>query len=237
MSAFQKLRSTNVNDKVEKKNGLTYLSWAWAWDAFKQACPEATYEVVKNPQGLPYFEDDSGAMVFTRVTAGGETHEMWLPVMDGANRAMKREPYAIKTARGEQWVQAFTMFDVNKAVMRCLVKNLAMFGLGLYIYAGEDLPDETEEAPAPEKKILSVQIQSPRLDPQAEAPRSPEPSAWETFDYRLPFGKKHKGKTLEEIGPAGVKEAYAFILAKPTKSDDEIEFLSIAHEWLKQFVS
>ncbi len=85
-NSFSKLRSLNVNDRVEKKDGLTYLSWAWAWDEFKQHCPDATYEVVKAPSGLPYFESEAGAMVFTKVTAGGETHEMWLPVMDGKNK-------------------------------------------------------------------------------------------------------------------------------------------------------
>lgn len=151
-NSFSKLRSLNVNDRVETKDGLTYLSWAWAWDEFKQHCPDATYEVVKAPSGLPYFESEAGAMVFTKVTAGGETHEMWLPVMDGKNKAMQSKPYTYmvrdwKTKQSvEKTVDAYTMFDINKTIMRCLVKNLAMFGLALYIYAGEDLP----EAPPPE---------------------------------------------------------------------------------------
>lgn len=84
-------------------------------------------------------------MVYTTVTIDGITHEMWLPVMDGANNAMRFEPYSIKTKFGDKPVAAATMFDVNKTIMRCLTKNLAMFGLGLYIYAGEDLPEETED--------------------------------------------------------------------------------------------
>ena len=83
-------------------------------------------------------------MVETQVTADGLTHEMWLPVMDGNNKAMKSHPYTVQTKYKEITVQAATMFDVNKAIMRCLTKNLAMFGLGLYIYAGEDLPEEAE---------------------------------------------------------------------------------------------
>lgn len=143
MSKFNQLRSINVNDRVESKNGLSYLSWAWAWDTFKQHCPDATYEIVKNPNnGLPYFESQSGAIVYTKVTTEGETHEMWLPVMDNNNKAMKFEPYTYKTRSGDRTVEAFTMFDVNKTIMRCLVKNLAMFGLALYIFAGEDLPEE-----------------------------------------------------------------------------------------------
>ena len=85
-------------------------------------------------------------MVYTNVTIDGITHMMWLPVMDGANKAMKNKPYTYNTKSGEKTVEAATMFDVNKTIMRCLVKNLAMFGLGLYIYAGEDLPEvEAEE--------------------------------------------------------------------------------------------
>ena len=149
MKTFLDMRKINVNDRVEKKDGLSYLTWSWAWDEFKQAYPTATYEVVKNADGLPYFESQAGAMCYTRVTVDGLTHEMWLPVMDGKNKAMKSAPYTytvrdFKTKQQvEKTVEAFTMFDVNKTVMRCLVKNLAMFGLGLYIYAGEDLPSKT----------------------------------------------------------------------------------------------
>ena len=170
---FEELSRINVNDKTEKKNGLTYLSWAFAVSEFTRRCPNMTYEIVKF-NGLPYVYDPAtGYMVYTRVTADGITREMWLPVMDGANKAMKAEPYEytvknpnFKYARQEndgvfrdrygnvqpeyitKTCEAATMFDINKTIMRCLVKNLAMFGLGLYIYAGEDLPDEqTQEAP------------------------------------------------------------------------------------------
>ena len=146
---FERLNALNVNDKTENKNGLTYLSWAWAWAEFKKVCPDATYEVVKF-NGLPYaYDPNTGYMVYTTVTADGITHEMWLPVMDGNNKAMKSEPYIVKTKYKEIRVEAATMFDINKAIMRCLTKNLAMFGLGLYIYAGEDLP-ETEK---PQEKV------------------------------------------------------------------------------------
>jgi len=141
---FTELRSLNVNGKVEKKANLTYLSWAWAWDAFKQHCPTATYRVVKTQEGLPYFASEAGAMVYTEVTVDGITHEMWLPVMDSNNKAMKVEPYQYATRSGPRTVEAYTMFDINKTIMRCLVKNLAMFGLALYIYAGEDLPEPDE---------------------------------------------------------------------------------------------
>lgn len=149
---FDKLYGTDVNNRTEKKNGLTYLSWAWAWAEFKKACPDATYEIVKQENGLPYaYDQNTGYMVYTRVTACGVTHEMWLPVMDAANNAMKSEPYEVQTKYKTIDVKPATMFDINKTIMRCLTKNLAMFGLGLYIYAGEDLPDGETAPNAPSK--------------------------------------------------------------------------------------
>ena len=143
---FQELYSKNVNEYVEKKNGLSYLSWSYAWAEFKKIYPDATYEVKKDAEGRCYFGDeDIGYMVYTSVTAGGITYEMWLPVMDANNKAMKRIAYTYATRSGDRRVEPMTMFDVNKTVMRCLVKNLAMFGLGLYIYAGEDLPEDIKE--------------------------------------------------------------------------------------------
>lgn len=153
---FEELYNINVNDKTEQRDNLTYLSWAWAWAEFKKRYPEATYTIWRNPEdNLPYsYDEHTGYMVYTSVTAGGLTHEMWLPVMDSKNKAMKSEPYKYSTRQGEKTVPAATMFDVNKAIMRCLTKNLAMFGLGLYIYAGEDLP----EAEAEPKKDYSAMI-------------------------------------------------------------------------------
>ena len=127
---FEEVYKINVNDKTEAKNGLTYLSWAWAWAEFKKAYPTAQYAIGKFENGLPYvYDEKTGYMVFTAVTVGDLTYEMWLPVMDNRNKAL----------------QVATMTDINKAIMRCLTKNLAMFGLGLYIYAGEDLPEGYKE--------------------------------------------------------------------------------------------
>lgn len=142
---FEVLNNVDVNEHKEDRNGFTYLSWAWAWQEVMKRYPDATYEIVKAENGLPYVASELGVMVFTRVTIKDMTREMWLPVMDSANRALKLTPYTIKTKYGEQTINAATMFDVNKAIMRCLVKNLAMFGLGLYIYAGEDLPEMVKE--------------------------------------------------------------------------------------------
>lgn len=142
-TTYEKLSAINVNDKVEKKNGLTYLSWAWAWAEVKKVCPDAKYKIIYDLyNNKPYFYDEYlGYMVMTEVTIQGETLEMWLPVMDGANKSMMAKPYTYQTRYGEKTVEAATMFDINKTLMRCLVKNLAMFGMGIYIYAGEDLPE------------------------------------------------------------------------------------------------
>ena len=172
-TVFDELNAINVNDKTEKKKSggteLTYLSWTWAWAEVKKRYPEAHYEIVMH-DGLPYvYDENTGYMVFTTVTIDGITHMMWLPVMDGANKAMKNQPYTYATKyNGEKTVDAATMFDINKTIMRCLVKNLAMFGLGLYIYAGEDLPEaEVEEQKTAQdvarkklEKIDSVQLEA-----------------------------------------------------------------------------
>lgn len=154
-SLFSKLYAIDVSDYVEtKKNGnteLTYLSWANAWKNFKEQCPDADYDI-KHWDGKPYLYDEVlGYMVETSITTNGETKTMWLPVMDNTNRAMKDKPYTYRVKKWvngkatgeyeEKVVEPATMFDINTAIMRCLVKNMGMFGLGLYIYAGEDVPD------------------------------------------------------------------------------------------------
>ena len=150
---FNQLASLNVNDKTESKNGLTYLSWSNAWLEFKKVYPTATYNIVKNPQtGLPYFVDPAvGIMVFTEVEAEGLKYSMWLPVLDAANKAMRTEAYTYqvwnKTTKQyeNRKVEAASMFDINKAIMRCLTKNLSMFGLALYLWSKDDMPENLEE--------------------------------------------------------------------------------------------
>lgn len=175
-SVFETLNAINVNDMVEKKktekSTLTYLSWSSAWQVVKEKFPDVEYEILRNPEtNLPYWYDPlTGYMVFTKVTIGGQTHEMWLPVMNGTNHAMKAEPYEVQTKYKKFTVQAATMTDINKTIMRCLVKNLSIFGLGLYIYRGEDLPTDTEQAqPAqPAKPVEKAAPQAP-AQPQATA--------------------------------------------------------------------
>lgn len=169
MAVFEDLNALNINGHTEKKKvegkELTYLSWPWAWAEIKKRYPDAHYTIWKNENGLPYTEDpQTGYMVYTSVTIDGVTHEMWLPVMNGANRAMKRTAYEYSTKFGKKSVEAATMMDINKAIMRCLVKNLAMFGLGLYIYAGEDLPEVEQE-----EQKQNQQVQNANVRPQDAA--------------------------------------------------------------------
>lgn len=132
-STFEKLNAINVNDKTEKKNGLTYLSWAWAWAEVKKVDPKATYTIYENADGWNYHTDGNTAWVKTGVTIDGVEHIEYLPVMDYKNKSIT--------------LDKITSFDVNKAIQRSLTKACARHGLGLYIYAGEDLPEA--EAPAP----------------------------------------------------------------------------------------
>lgn len=164
---FEKLFAINCNDKTEKKNNgsakLTYLSWCYAWAEVKKIYPNANYDILKFGENkLPYvYDEKTGYMVFTRVEIEGVEHEMWLPVLDSANKAIKDKPYKYKVKEYdygkwtgnyvEKTVEPATMFDINKTIMRCLTKNLAMFGLGLYIYAGEDLPEDNKIVEANEK--------------------------------------------------------------------------------------
>jgi len=157
-NTFNELYAINVNEHVEKKNtgktSLSYLSWCYAWREIKSRFPNASYEIVKFENGLPYcYDPNTGYMVYTKVTIEGTTHEMWLPVLDSHNDAMLSQPYEVKTRNGTYTVAKCTMFDINKTIMRCLTKNLAMFGLGLYIYAGEDLPSDLPLTPEQEEEI------------------------------------------------------------------------------------
>ena len=158
---FEALSSLNLNEMCEKRNDLTYLPWSDCFDVLRSVYPSATYKVIRNAEGLPYFADpNAGIMVFTEVTIDSITSECFLPVMDYKNQAMKLEPYtyqawnSFKKCNEEKSVAAATMFDINKTIWRCLVKNVAIAtGIGLYIFKGEDVPeksnDESSAAPTP----------------------------------------------------------------------------------------
>lgn len=125
---FTELYGVNVNGHTEKKNSLTYLSWAWAWGEIKKRHPDATYTVYENADGWNYHTDGRTCWVKTGVTVNGIEHIEYLPVMDYKNKSIS--------------IEDVTSFDVNKAIQRSLTKACARHGLGLYIYAGEDLPEE-----------------------------------------------------------------------------------------------
>lgn len=144
MSVFETLNKINVNDHVEKKNGLSYLSWAWAWAEVKKAFPDATYTIYENQAGMFYHTDGMTAWVKTGVTIDGIEHIEYLPVMDFKNKSI---PLA-----------NITSFDVNKAIQRSLTKACARHGLGLYIYAGEDLPEEEKTVTKTDRDMLMSQV-------------------------------------------------------------------------------
>lgn len=136
-SLFETLSRINVNGHAEQKNGLTYLSWAWAWQEILKIDSDADFKVIETSDGNDYWSDGKTARVKVELTIKGKTRLMSLPVMDNRNRSIP--------------VENITSFDVNKAVLRCLVKCAALFGFALYIYAGEDLP-EVEQIAKDEKE-------------------------------------------------------------------------------------
>jgi hypothetical protein len=150
---MSELLKVNVNDHTEKKNGLSYLSWAWAWAEVLKADPLAEWEPVEYPQpdgtSSPCIYVGGGtAMVKTRVTIKGKTRTCMLPVMDHRNKAIK-DPDA---------------FAINTAIMRCMTKAISMHGLGLYIYAGEDLPEGEEETQKKPAAVIPASFRSTATD-------------------------------------------------------------------------
>ena len=156
-SVFQTLNEINVNDKVEKKNNLSYLSWAWAWGEVKKKYPNAQYKIYERESDygpINYFTDGHTAWVKTSVIIEGLEHIEELPVMDYKNKSIT--------------LDKLTSFDVNKAIQRSLTKAIARHGLGLYIYAGEDLPEEDKKKelePKEEtvKKFVAMQTEMNEL--------------------------------------------------------------------------
>lgn len=150
MSVFEQLNRINVNEHTEKKNGLTYLSWAWAWGELLKQYPDSVYTIYENKDGWNYHTDGRTCWVKTGVTVEGKEYIEYLPVMDFKNRSIPAENV--------------TSFDVNKAIQRSLTKAVARHGLGLYIYAGEDLPED--DMTVNMEKAQTAPIEHPK----AEAP-------------------------------------------------------------------
>ena len=144
------LLKLKVKDFTEQKQGLTYLSWAHAWAQALKADPSANFHV-HTFEGKPYMDVNGTGMVWVGVTMGGNTRTCWLPVMNHRN----------------QPIQNPDAFQVNTAIMRCLTKCLGMFGLGLNVYAGEDLPlDSDQPEVKEEKKEAAKEEKKPGLSAQ-----------------------------------------------------------------------
>ena len=134
-SVWATLSAIDCSAKVEQKGKLTYLSWAWAWQTLMEHYPESTYEYAE-----PLCINNDTVEVNVALTVEGITHAMWLPVMDNRNKSIVNP----------------TTRDISDARMRCLVKCIAMFGLGIYIYAGEDLPESTKTEVVNEEQAAEI---------------------------------------------------------------------------------
>ena len=176
---FVQLNKINVNDKTEKKNGLTYLSWAWAWGEVKKLFPDATYTVYENEAGWNYHTDGRTCWVKTGVTVNGIEHIEFLPVMDHRNRSIP--------------LDNVNSFDVNKAIQRSLTKAVARHGLGLYIYAGEDLPEGEDKPTIEETPVQNLTCKCANCgkeipDYHDEAGKKISASRWSSGTYKK-YGK------------------------------------------------
>ena len=180
---FEALYLVNCNDKIEKKNGLTYLAWAWAWAEIKKRHPDAFYTIYENNEGWFYHTDGKTCWVKTGVTINGLEHIEYLPVMDFRNQSIPADKV--------------TSFDVNKAIQRSLTKACARHGLGLYIYAGEDLPEQP-------------------FEPMTEAQRKRLEEMGANWDKLLPFLKV---SSIEEVS---ADMADKLIKAKEAKMQDTL---------------
>jgi hypothetical protein len=186
MDAFKTLNNINVNDHTERKNGLTYLAWAWAWGELKKLYPQSYYTVYENKDGLFYHTDGKTCWVKTGVTlVDGDIHLEhieYLPVMDMRNKSIA--------------VEAVTSFDVNKAIQRSLTKAVARHGLGLYIYAGEDLPEEEAEA-----------VQAEKLQKRMEASKPATVTKQAVYDPRPEIAAIKKRFNIDDSGFANMRKA------------------------------
>jgi hypothetical protein len=182
-SAFATLNAINCNEHTEKKGNLTYLSWAWAWKMVKDNFPEASYTIYEDANGIPYFTDGKTCWVKTGVTINGLEHIEYLPIMDFKNQSIPLE--------------RVTSMDMNKTIQRSLTKACARHGLGLYIYAGEDLPDSSEEQPTPQPTQPSQAVQKRREAAGRGRPQQPrytpvEPSLFNKMVENYVHGVKSK---------------------------------------------
>lgn len=176
---FMELNAVDCSGKVEKKNGLTYLSWAWAWGELKKRYPASYYTIYENENGYNYFTDGRTCWVKTGVTVVDSLklfsleHIEYLPIMDYKNNSIPLE--------------RVTSFDVNKAIQRSLTKAVARHGLGLYIYAGEDLPEDAKESSEATTTPAAVTAKAPA---KTTAKKTPNPIRAELVELCKSFPDK-----------------------------------------------
>lgn len=225
---FEILNSIDVNEKVETKGRYKYLSWAYAWGVLKTLYPESTYTVYESTSGLNYHTDGRTAWVKTGVTVNGIEHIEYLPVMDSANRSLPLEK--------------ITSFEVNKTIQRSLTKAVARHGLGLYIYAGEDLPEATDgnqepQKTAPKKATAKQPTPAPAPAPASQpkqAPaqqqttkQQPKQEEWPERVALREYIHEHglDGYAIAEackLGPKSTREDYTAALDYAKKTREEI---------------
>ena len=208
MSVFEKLSAIDVSGKTEKKSNLTYLSWAWAWGELKKSYPDASYTIYENEiddllvhgeQAFPikrtvnYFTDGRTAWVKVGVTVDGQEHIEMLPVMDHRNKSIA--------------LNAIDSFAVNKTIQRALTKAIARHGLGLYIYAGEDLPETVKEDQHNEQVLVALQ------------------KALETYQRNNGVNLTQSFEELQELTKGAVKDVQTFQAANDNQKAYIINYL------------
>lgn len=178
---FNTLNNFNVNGHTEKKNNLTYLSWAWAWAELKKRFPDSTYIIYENNQGWNYFTDGRTCWTKVGVIIEGLEHIEYLPIMDYYNKSIPLDKVTSK--------------DVNTSIQRGLTKAIARHGLGLYIYAGEDLPEASGNADTP--KAESKPIPAPTPAPSNEVIPAPAPSVRAEASENNTINRTQKWTTIK----------------------------------------
>ena len=194
---FIELNNINVNDHTEKKNNLTYLSWAWAWQEVKKLFPNANYKVYERDDGCIYWTDGKTAWVKTGVTINDIEHIEYLPIMDYRNQSIP--------------LDKITSFDVNKSIQRSLTKACARHGLGLYIYAGEDLPEsepktktDFEKAATAEKTANTKAINKAIASGATEMPKKAKTIDVLKSHYQQSIDKLNSIKDTKELTNAQI---------------------------------
>ena len=214
-SVFETLVAINCTDQTEKKGGLTYLSWAWAWRKVKENFPDATYTIYENENGRPYFDDGRTCWVKTGVTIEGLEHIEYLPILDAA-------------AHNSLPLNRVTSWDMNKAIQRSLTKACARHGLGLYIYAGEDLP-EADQQPTPEAPAPAPRTQQQILDQVADEqrPQNIDPDTyWKVVEA---YAKGRLSKSGEDYRTRLIN-GYGLTSGQIARFDLDVENYKIANQ-------